>query len=270
MKSLKYGFTLIELLVVIAIIAVLMSVLIPSLNKAREAGKRVYCMSNLRSLSTAMHLYADSNDDKIPSGSTEGPYAWVNHAGGYNYFNLDNDPHKKKQQLQAIKRGLLWPYAGGNLDLYLCPTSRKGQARSYSIPDCYAYDNLGILDTNGASESMLIDKLLKVRRPAERMLCIDEAWATPASWSIMYDMPQWWDPVPMRHSMGTNLAFADGHAEYWKWKDSRTRSFAEETERLPNPNDATYWRRVEPENTDLIRLIEAVWGRRGWSGTSFR
>lgn len=45
-----FGFTLIELLVVIAIIAVLMAVLLPSLNRAREAGKRAACLNNTRSL----------------------------------------------------------------------------------------------------------------------------------------------------------------------------------------------------------------------------
>ena len=47
------GFTLIELLVVISIIAMLMSITLPSLNSAREAGKRIVCMNNLRQLTIA-------------------------------------------------------------------------------------------------------------------------------------------------------------------------------------------------------------------------
>ena len=55
----KSAFTLIELLVVIAVIAVLMAVLMPPLNRAREQGKRAVCMSNLKQLMLAWVLYAD-------------------------------------------------------------------------------------------------------------------------------------------------------------------------------------------------------------------
>jgi len=55
----KIGFTLIELLVVIAIIAVLMSILMPALNRAREQGKRSTCLSNLKQLTLAWIMYAD-------------------------------------------------------------------------------------------------------------------------------------------------------------------------------------------------------------------
>jgi len=58
----KAGFTLIELLVVVAIIALLISILLPSLNRARMVARVVKCESNLKSLSTANHLYADSED----------------------------------------------------------------------------------------------------------------------------------------------------------------------------------------------------------------
>ena len=59
------GFTLIELLVVIAIIAILMAILIPTLNRAREQGKRAVCLSNLKQMMLAWMMYADDNDDKV-------------------------------------------------------------------------------------------------------------------------------------------------------------------------------------------------------------
>jgi len=62
----KKGFTLIELLVVIAIIALLVSILLPSLNKAKELAKRASCAANLSGLGKAMALYATSEDGGLP------------------------------------------------------------------------------------------------------------------------------------------------------------------------------------------------------------
>jgi prepilin-type N-terminal cleavage/methylation domain-containing protein/prepilin-type processing-associated H-X9-DG protein len=56
------GFTLIELLVVIAIIAILASMLMPSLARAKEAGRRIACLNNLKQLGISMRLYADEHD----------------------------------------------------------------------------------------------------------------------------------------------------------------------------------------------------------------
>jgi prepilin-type N-terminal cleavage/methylation domain-containing protein len=62
----KNGFTLIELLVVIAIISLLVSILVPSLQKAKELAKRVSCLSNLKQIGIGMHIYADDNDGSPP------------------------------------------------------------------------------------------------------------------------------------------------------------------------------------------------------------
>ena len=62
------GFTLIELLVVIAVIAVLMGILMPALNRAREQGKRAACLSHLKQMQLAWTLYADENDGRIVCG----------------------------------------------------------------------------------------------------------------------------------------------------------------------------------------------------------
>src|SRR5438552_14883085 len=62
------GFTLVELLVVIGIIAVLISILLPSLNRAREAANRVSCLSNLRQLHQMLAIYANQNKDQVPLG----------------------------------------------------------------------------------------------------------------------------------------------------------------------------------------------------------
>jgi prepilin-type N-terminal cleavage/methylation domain-containing protein len=66
----QQGFTLIELLVVIAIIALLMSILMPALQRVRKQGQAVACMSNLKQWGLIWYMYTEDNDDKFPTGGS--------------------------------------------------------------------------------------------------------------------------------------------------------------------------------------------------------
>ena len=134
-KTVRYrrGFTLVELLVVIAIIALLMAILMPALNRAREHGKRAVCFGNVRQLILAWSIYADENADRI-----------VNGAAGYSLQNMSGGDHSKElawvdelstdwdTTIQGIKDGALWSYIRDD-KVYRCPTGRRGEALTSSV-----------------------------------------------------------------------------------------------------------------------------------------
>jgi len=117
LKSRSHGFTLIELLVVIAIIAMLISVLMPSLRSAREQAKDTVCKSNLGSFGRGFLAYAAENEDRLCSGSfdsqvskgRDGPIdqvGWVadlvnTHAADPNKQLCPTNPAKYNQNLAA-------------------------------------------------------------------------------------------------------------------------------------------------------------------------
>lgn len=89
-------FTLIELLVVIAIIGILASLLLPSLSKAREMGKRAVCKSNLRQQVVSFKLYAGDNNDKYPQGLPTGRWPMGHFLNDEAYLALYKNDYLKE------------------------------------------------------------------------------------------------------------------------------------------------------------------------------
>ena len=245
----RRGFTLVELLVVIAIIALLMAILMPALNKARELGKRAVCLNNCKQLALAWMMYAEDNDDKIVNGNPE--------TGSYNKdgtcWTYRRPNASKEVRIQGIKDGLLYKYCT-NFKLYKCPTGMRDEVVTYAIVDAMnGYDRIG-----GVEKEQIIKNRMNIRRPGTRAVFIDEGLLTPCSWTVNYHLERWWDAPPLRHGNGTNFSFADGHSEYWKWKDPRTISYG-------NGESSV---QTQPGNLDLHRVQKAVWGELGYTPTS--
>ena len=247
----RRAFTLIELLVVIAVIAVLMAILMPALTRAREQGKRAVCLSNVKQFGLAWVMYADENDQKIVNActveNTEGHLdseepCWV-------YFH--NDWDTTEQRIEGIRNGAMWPYIG-QLKIYKCPTGIRGEVNTYAIVDAMngAMGSTAI----GAPRAIYIRRRTQIKRPGERMVFVDEGKTSVQSWTIFYNVASWWDAPPVRHGDGTNFSFADGHAEYWKWQDTRTGKLAH--------GEGQYT--ALPDNPDIQRVQRAAWGRLGY------
>jgi prepilin-type N-terminal cleavage/methylation domain-containing protein/prepilin-type processing-associated H-X9-DG protein len=261
--KMKRGFTLIELLVVIAVIAILMAILMPALNRAQESGKRANCLANVKNLTLCWTMYTNDNNGRVPGGGTGGTdSSWVNYDGisgwmGYN-ANLD-------ACVRGIKKGVLWPYTKSE-KLYRCPTATRNEGKTYAMPDSYMgkSQRSSVAAIGGEPMTAFIDNINNIKRPGERMAFWDEGVANPGTFSFYYSQPKWWDPVPIRHGDGTCLSFADGHAEYVKWKDPRTIKFGKEALALADPGGAANWGRVEPDNPDVYYLCMVIWGKCVW------
>ena len=238
------AFTLIELLVVIAIIAILMGILMPALSAVREHGKRAVCLSHLRQLNLAWMQYAGDFDGKIPGADinfSSTPDWWVH------WPSSGADESTQEEWYDAIRAGQMYPYCK-DLSLYRCSNAPKKYGLSYAIVDSMN----GYAGRNGpGNEDLCIKNINDIRRSAERIVFLDESPPTPGSWGISCVVEGWNDPVPRLHSDGTTFSFADGHSEFWKWKDSRT------LEVTGYSSTGT----IQPGNQDLHRVQRAAWGR---------
>jgi prepilin-type N-terminal cleavage/methylation domain-containing protein/prepilin-type processing-associated H-X9-DG protein len=230
----KRGFTLIELLVVVAIIALLVAILLPALQRARDQTRTSVCLANLKQLSLAFVMYADEGDDIVASSMTDSRDCWVD------WPQYDNGRHLSRQQrdtiqhldfhLNGIRNGTLYPFLDV-VEVYHCPSDRRstydpeGGAlayRTYSMPNCMNGDEGWEIDIGGEK---VTSKLTQIERPAEKYVFVEESdprGINMNSWVMYLDREKWIDPLTIWHNKRSTLGFADGHAEVHTWSDSRT------------------------------------------------
>jgi prepilin-type N-terminal cleavage/methylation domain-containing protein/prepilin-type processing-associated H-X9-DG protein len=289
--NLKAGFTLIELLIVIAIIALLMAILVPALNRAKEHGKRALCLSNLRQLTMSWLMYSEENNDKIVNAAARGgnpctlpatcgdasyptvaaqappPGDWdTTHSkelpwigNGWGDWCLGLYPPEDCQKC-AMTSGALWRYVK-EPQIYHCPTGVKGQLVSYTIMD--NMNGLGALRA-GVPSSLCFKNRNQIKNAAQKIVFMDEGRLTPDSFAVNYNIWGWWDGPFVRHGNGTTVSFADGHAAWWLWKSKGTVALGKQKE---SGNPCTMMT-TQPPNirtdcatfNDFYKIYASCWG----------
>jgi len=218
------GFTLIELLVVIAVIAILASLLLPALSRARDVAKKIKCSGLMRQFGQCMIAYADDNKGYLPTMKEGGG------ATSRYFFTLASTPEKPS---------MLGPYmgysnnpsapaigkvSGSNHSIYSCPAMNNAPDDKTFYTYCYNEHmwNQG-LSGLAATEYSEMDKthiLSSMKYPSLTMMLGEGDGAIEPL--IRYYDPYGTDTtntVKFRHLAAANFVFPDGHIESRQYRD---------------------------------------------------
>lgn len=203
-----HSFTLIELLVVISIIAILAAMLLPVLSQARDSARRTGCTNNMKTLGTAMMLYAGNNDDFCPAA-----FEWDNlGASAYGNYGF----YKQLTEYMGGKAGAIFP------DKYLCPqrTQKDTDIKGYAMPAMYTTVSADQIAMGGRGGILAPVKITRVRRPPA---CPAFVESDNTRYRLSYDIVRSY-PAQLQgsdyggllrnvHRRGSNFCFADGHVQ---------------------------------------------------------
>lgn len=220
----RRGFTLVELLVVIGIIALLMSILLPALNKARESARQVKCANNMRNIWYACIMYANENKDVLPIPPRIENSVVAGQALSDNLaIVLDT------MGVYDYDLGALWPYVSkshiARQEVFQCPTDldsfravMKGTVNtqaSYERNFTYSW-NAMLRGSDNANDSPPYSKATGIKlgsivMPGQKLVLVEENF--PNDGCAFLNTIDSDDSLTNRHLKRGNQTFADGHTE---------------------------------------------------------
>jgi prepilin-type N-terminal cleavage/methylation domain-containing protein/prepilin-type processing-associated H-X9-DG protein len=224
----KKGFTLVELLVVIGIISILIAMLLPALNKAREAAKSVQCMSNLRQVAMALISYTNENRGFFPPASPLRP-----DGNGYDTtkYTLYWSSRLISEKYLSSWQNLTCPEAPNlNATGTLAIPGWNWRFISYGYNYYFIGHHLGYGITGPAR--YIPAKVNQIRHPAETILVLDTiakkgdgtyGYGGPAGYYICNTVGDSDTGMPdARHAGYCNVAWVDGHASSVRSPDPKS------------------------------------------------